>query len=320
MNVKKTEEGLLSVQLIHPGKQKSFPIFKNLKIPKGYEKVGDTIIRDWNSDSTHYRKFIRNEGEYIGSIEENKSPRKGDIIYFWGEWEGVSKFQPLDNKRNNCLPNGIHEPVCDLSRKNHQNTDPYVYGDNFKYAICKQRGQVTNLQLGSLILFGTVYPSHNRFCIDTVFVVGRNELAKEAKGVSRIYKESTLSFLDDNSKNKLYYGQTWWESPTYFSYVPCRLDGAEGFERYYIDFDSELNKEILFSTNTTGTSFLQNCNLAPSDLWKKITDDVLSRGYKLGVRFSEPPLVNEDKIRTYNQPTNSCTPSNRCANKRGGCC
>ena len=49
----------LKVQLNHPGNQKPF-IDRN-----GYQQFNNLIIREWNDDPKHYRKFIRNSGEYL---------------------------------------------------------------------------------------------------------------------------------------------------------------------------------------------------------------------------------------------------------------
>ena len=43
---------LLKVQLNHPGREKPF------KIGKGYQKENNQIIREWNDDPRHYRKYI----------------------------------------------------------------------------------------------------------------------------------------------------------------------------------------------------------------------------------------------------------------------
>ena len=54
---------LLKVQLNHPGSEKPFKL--------GYQKVNGSIIREWNDDPCHYRKFIRNKGDYLSSIGAN---------------------------------------------------------------------------------------------------------------------------------------------------------------------------------------------------------------------------------------------------------
>lgn len=155
---------LIAVQLNHPCSEKSFVI------GKGYSRNGGKIIREWNNDilpknkRPHYRKFILNEGEYIYNL--NSIPQKGDLL-FWGEWEGHSIFNPINMGKG--IPNGIHYPYHSIVNRGHQNTDPYIFGDYFKYAICNQTGIMYSLDPESLILFGTT--TDCGFILDTVFVV-----------------------------------------------------------------------------------------------------------------------------------------------------
>ena len=70
----------------HNGSQKKF------RIGTGYRRVGNDIIREWNNDEKHYRKFISHLGSYLDDIKDSE-PKQGDL-YFWGEWEGNSLFKP----------------------------------------------------------------------------------------------------------------------------------------------------------------------------------------------------------------------------------
>jgi len=135
---------LLKVQLNHPGSEKPF------KLGKGYQKINGSIIREWNDDPRHYRKFIRIKGDYLPSIGAN--PIESNL-QFWGEWEGNSVFHPINNEAGNA--NGIHEPFHSTQIRGFENTDPYIYGNFFKYATCSQSGELLNLMPSSLILFGT---------------------------------------------------------------------------------------------------------------------------------------------------------------------
>jgi hypothetical protein len=276
----------LIVQLNHPGNQKAFVI------GKGYQKVNDLIIREWNDDPQHYRKFIRNDGQYLTSLESE--PVNGKLL-FWGEWEGNSVFEPIKNE--NDKPNGIHEPFHSTLIRGFENTDPYVYGDYFKYATCKQSGQLCDLDSFSLILFGSTYPSLNAFYLDTVFVVKCHETAIDvcSNGGSKyslVYKEETLEELENDylgpepsQVRKLYHGLTWWENKEYFSFVPCKLDGDSDFERLKIDLsDTYFN----FSANPTGKSFLRRCIGISQEAWRKIMENAFSQGFYLGTRFDEP--------------------------------
>jgi hypothetical protein len=281
----------LIVQLNHPGNQKAYVL------GKGYQKVNDLIIREWNDDPQHYRKSIRNDGQYLTSLESETENGK---LLFWGEWEGNPVFKPLKSEIDK--PNGIHEPFHSTLIRGFENTDPYVYGEYFKYATCKQSGQLCDLDSFSLILFGSTYPSLNAFYLDTVFVVKCHETAIDvcSNGGSKytlIYIEETLEELendylgsDPSQAKKLYYGLTWWENKEYFSFVPCKPDDNTVFDRLKIDLsDTYFN----FSANPTGKSFLRGCKGSPQEVWEKIVHIAFGQGFCLGVQFDEPQKNDE---------------------------
>ena len=293
----------LKVQLIHPGKQKPF----NLR--KGYILLSNSqIVREWCNDEKynpipgskkafeHYRKFIQNQGQYLSSIKSK--PKEADLL-FWGEWEGHSIFNPLPNSDRKRFPNGIHRPFHSILNKGAQNTDPYVYGDYFKYAVCLQKGALTKLPPLSLILFGTTYIKLNAFYLDTVFVVDSSVPAKKvmttgASAYSRTYREATLNQLDEYNGNtlsevKLYHGLTWWDNNKYFSFVPSKANPNRGFERLRIDLGDPL---FSLAGNTQGYSYLPKCSLSPQELWEKIALRCFKEGFVLGIRFQEPEINN----------------------------
>jgi hypothetical protein len=300
----------LKVQLNHPGNQKPF------KMGEGYSLWNEKIYREWNCGN-HFRKFILNDGLYITDIV-NSEPKKSDL-YFWGEWEGNSLFESLINFDYKRLPNGIHKPFHSMPQDGTQNTDPYIYGDYFKYATCKQTGELYNLSEDSLILFGSTYPSLGKFYIDTVFVVKSFERAVDicsnsAKNYTKTYKEQTLEQLNSeylgpnpSTKKKLYHGKTWFENLNYFSYVPCKLNlEVSGFERLYIN----LNNPVLnLSSNATGKSFLQNCSLSPEEVWNLITLEALNQGFVLGINFTEANLINFQSKKLNNKKAPNCSKS-----------
>lgn len=289
---------MITVQLIHKGIQKKF---KN-----GYFKLGEKYIRKWNEEGYHYRKFIRNNGEYVDNILSTV-PLNTEL-FFWGEWEGYSYFAPYENTDTMKYPNGIHEPFHFTKNRSEekQNTDPYIFGDTFKYCICKQNGKLYNVESNSLILFGTVYPKINRFYIDTVYVVKDHVPASQVYSncgneFSKVYIEETLDRLgqylgEANEKDikqrervKLYSCLTWWDNKEYFSYVPCKLDdNNHGFERFYIELD---DSEYNFKPYSRGKYYLEGDSKL---LWRKITLQAINQGFKLGIRFTEPEILSLD--------------------------
>lgn len=284
----------MKIQLNHPGHQKPF------KLGKGYRQIANNIIREWSNDHVHFRKFIQNNGNYIDGLKD-LNPKRAEL-YFWGEWEGNSFFNPFPRANNTILPNGLHKLFHSTVIKGIQNTDPYIYGDNFKYCVCKQTGRLTNLILNDLILFGTVVPSLNKFYIDTVFIIkdhnsSANVQATGGVTYSQVYKEETLEQLNEYLKgptyvnnNKVYQCKTWWDDKEYFSFVPCKLDyNRVGFERLFIELS---NQTFQLSRNPTGKSFLSNCPLSSQDLWKEIVRISIEQGFVLGVKFDEPIFDN----------------------------
>lgn len=285
---------ILKVQFPHPRRQKEF----NPRIGyRGYRVINENYIREWNNDEGHYRKFLLNKGDYLNDIGD-LDPKTSEL-FFWGEWEGNSFFSPINQTNNapvDVLPNGIHEPFHSTLIRGFQNTDPYVFGDYFKYCVCKQKGKLCHLDPNSLILFGSVYPP--KFYVDTVFVV-RDSLdsiqiqQNGAVNYTQVYKEETLNQLPEylqtphiTSNNKLYHSQTWWGNKNYFSFVPVKLNhNGSGFERMFIELDNPL---FALSQGYQAISYLPNCNLEPEALWLEIARLTVNQGFKLGIRFVEP--------------------------------
>jgi hypothetical protein len=277
---------ILTVQLNHPGPQKKFKSFINpSKISEGYKRLADQkIIREWNNDlpnnkRPHYRKFIKNTGEYIDDL---KSKPTKSILHFWGEWEGNSFFNVICN--GNGTPNGVHQPFHSIAIRGFQNTDPYVYGEYFKYAICSQTGVMKSLSNGSLILFGTT--TKLGFLLDTVFVVKSNEPAEIVHNTagskySQTYKEETLDQLYEylkvpycsNKEIKLYRGQTFWECNTYFSFVPCKTEKSVPFDKILLGY----NSFPWLSRCTQGHPYKHLLGKDPIVIWNEIVRFLLSQ-------------------------------------------
>jgi len=277
---------ILKVQLNHPGNEKPF------KIGKGYQRVNNLILREWNNDHRHYRKYLENDGKYLNSLDTK--PQKGKL-FFWGEWEGNSIFAPINNGRGN--PNGIHIPFHSTLIRGFENTDPYIYGDYFKYATCSQSGKLLNLIPGSLILFGTT--KDIGYELDTVFVVKTFETAQsvfsnKGKNYSRVYHEETLEQLDNtylgpnpSKVKRLYQGQTWWDNKEYFSFVPCKVTSGGAYQRAVLPIPPMAKQKV-------GHPFQHLNSLDHTTLWHFIINEVIRQGFSLGIRFSEP--IWNDKI------------------------
>jgi len=134
---------------------------------------------NWNIGN-HRRKFLKSRGYYVSN--GNLEPVPVDLV-FWGEWEPPSCVQELNQNNNPLNPRWLHTPYVPIPIPNHhglQNTDPHVFENEFKYLLCQQYRpgnlnltQLSHLEAGSLILFGSKKTSNNQdlFLLDTVFVI-----------------------------------------------------------------------------------------------------------------------------------------------------
>ena len=144
----------------------------------------------WN-EGNHKRKYIEILGHYLQNLESE--PKESKPLYFWGEWEAQSNCREIQNPVVNG-PNYIFNPYYQLPLPiNAANTDPFIFGDQFYYCICKQAHYtcLRDLEPGDVLLFGSC--KNRQFVLDTVFVV-KNK---------RQYKFSRLSQLR-NDFNKTF--------------------------------------------------------------------------------------------------------------------
>jgi hypothetical protein len=115
----------------------------------------------------HKRKFMRTKGSYIN---ESGDLNSGDV-HFWGEWEAQSNLLEEYGDSADNKPKFLFEPFYSIENQRDCNTDPFVFGNQFYYCICKQGHYKSMRELESMdiILFG----SHkaDEFVLDTLFVV-----------------------------------------------------------------------------------------------------------------------------------------------------
>lgn len=232
------------VQFIHPG---------------GEHRPDDGDFKFWNRNA-HRRKFLKSGGRYL----DRGQPKEGEVV-FWGEWEPESRV--IDSYVNR-VPDGPHflyEPFF-VERGDgawRQNTDPFVFGEQFHYTGCLQhtrRGptQLRFLSLGSLVLFGSCRDK-SRFVVDTVFVVSEfidhsvRDWEQMLDGrVSTTYRKVTLEpwyrgSPPEGQSHRLYFGATQ-EDPVgdMFSFFPCRPheESGRGFARPEVHIPSFITRHL----------------------------------------------------------------------------
>jgi len=150
------DEKLCMVQFLHPG---------------GEHRPDVGAVKRWNTRE-HKRKFLVRPGKYVADAK-----LLAGEIEFWGEWEPESRVVKAIADPTPHSPRFIYDPYYVLpdSYVGLQNTDPFVFGEQFQYTGCQQRTsngatQLRFLSRGSVILFGSC-ENRNAFTLDTVFVV-----------------------------------------------------------------------------------------------------------------------------------------------------
>jgi hypothetical protein len=279
------DENIYVVQFIHPGSE---------------HNPGKANRMAWRVTNPHARKFLRRPGRYL---DGNREEREADLV-FWGEWEGPSDVvERWDH--DDYLPRFLHEPIWGPPPTPgfRQNTDPWVFGDTFRYSNCKQltyRGNPTALQRltpGSVVLFG----SHlgGEFVLDTVFVVGDAEPDPyvpsdngdlDVDDAFRVCTLNSVATTDGaDALFTLFRGATPGRPVNgMYSFVPCRRADAPypRFKRPALASSRYVNPTIKQGMKGTGNPI----SLAgATKSWEQVRDQVLDAGCLLGVAFATPP-------------------------------
>lgn len=285
------------VQFVHPGPE---------------HKSNKTGWQGW-SLGHHARKFMLADGNWIDS---NSKINSGEFT-FWGEWEAQSEIisavrSGMGLPQNIVVPRfgGPISPVENL-----MNTDPYVFGEQFKYTLCKQslrNGSSTYLSRlapGTLVLFGSVVKGY--FTLDTAFVTGnsthqhsRSTWEKEiGAGLSETYKAVTLKpmYWDKNVPDEVTYSLYFGATPSspfngMFSFFPClpmESDESMRFSRPIINLEGVINHASKQAPKGTpgDSEMVKKC-------WTSVVEQVQAQGLSLGVHAVEPIMTTvPDSVR-----------------------
>ena len=267
------------------------------------EATPDTInssIIPWNNHISHRRKFILSNGQYIN----NDEIKEGELV-FWGEWEAQSKIIKLRNNLPN-QPKYLNQAFLDNSVENKtHNTDPYVFGTNFKYLICRQRTYkiLRNLEPYSMILFGSNINS--QFCLDTLFIVSDNSKIFSTNSLrnvfnikSQYYYASVQQLLNDKNNDinyQFYNGVQYRSKGKYgeiYSFSPSKVYNANN-ELDFIFKQPKLSLDIISDNLTHGINTSNNRNFTISEIvyyWNKIVKQIENHGLLRGVYFENPRI------------------------------
>jgi hypothetical protein len=281
------------VQFMHPGNE------------HGADGSG---LKGWNV-GMHRRKFLKVEGEYV---ETPTGERRSGEVVFWGEWEPESTVESIAAPVRDG-PRWLHQPYYVKPQTYWpgngtnplQNTDPFVFGDRFRYTLCRQWRNATNspsllrdLEPGSLILFGSF--KAGEFVLDTAFVTDEG-IQHDHDSWSTILTDLPETYVDvtmlatyawgPGAQLRLYSGATRQE-PTngMFSFAPCLPAdvGAHGFARPAIRLDDLITPNLKMGFKSTrGLS-----DREAQQLWERVTDQVVNQDLALGTRFTMPRAVD----------------------------
>lgn len=288
------------VQFIHPGAE--FPINNN---NSNLLNNGSREVR-WSTEGRHYRRLVKHRGSFVDGDDVNE----GELA-FWTEWEGPTVATRFNSPtcrlcakyyhevQKPTEPQGVGNRVnCRAGANNGLlNTDPCVFGDTFKYALCQQseNGVLRSLAENSLILFlsriqGTYY-------LDTLFVVGesRDYTTGSANNIicSKEYRTLTLDRLSEGQNFTFYRGKTYQQCHTLFSFTPAKLWNNNNAARARCPLNlqviNQITRQDIFSTGLTQgfKATISNANQV-SSVWNEIVRQVRQNQFVLGSHFSMP--------------------------------
>jgi len=250
--------------------------------------------KPWTTSGEHRRTFVEQPGSHIASLGENPISA---ILHFWCEWECeaelICRFPPpkLDG-----YPRHLFRPYIQArsSYSAVSNTDPFVFGDRFRYCVCQQpsRPSLRQLARGSVILFG----SHLRgsFVLDTVFVVASRQSYYRNKiqllAVPETYRLAALEPLVEGcgeGEELAYYEGATTDEPVegMFSFFPCRTaDKSSGYPRPSVTLNDVINPALKQGLKSHGPVTMTQA----SALWRAVAKQVLKSGLHLGTSAELP--------------------------------
>ncbi|MCC7128562.1 MAG: hypothetical protein IT192_07090 [Microbacteriaceae bacterium] len=246
----------------------------------------------WNPGS-HRRKFLRAPGSYLavdGSLQRG-------TLDFWGEWESPSTVVH-EWKKKFPEPTWLHEPYWRESRPGEvQNTDPWVFGERFRYSNCKQAwsAALRKLPAGSVVLFGSAIGSE--FVLDTCFVVGRSIPMQDESGhLDDAFTTCTVRQLDHyDDPFVVHQGATVEDLVEgMFSFVPAQVEqGAPArFRRPAIELPGLVNPKSRQSPGGQGR-MLPIARVSAA--WQEVLAQIRDAGLVPGVQLDTPPYRGEGR-------------------------
>lgn len=268
--------------------------------PRG-DMVGNICL--WNRSSPHHRKLIESTQATVVTSENQVLTQQE--ITFIGEWECCSSFVPSgQNQPFNLIHTPIHSKHDAFITKC-VNTDPYVFGNEFKWISCKQPADRNQIHIGDFVIFGS-YLLKNRkvdkILIDTVLLVDKVISVEDFDPTqfSKCYNDVTIAHTRIHDKFYIVLGKMYDPTKSYeqnvpFSFVPCRRAEDGLMDKLAVDCYlpiKELGGYPLCIGQSGGHLDIDD-NIAA---WRVVVDLVRSAGCELGVFMPEPTLPTSNSI------------------------
>lgn len=174
-----------------------------------------------------------------------------------------------------------------------QNTDPFVWGECFRYSNCRQckNGKPTKMQRlasGSLILFGSSLGK--QFVLDTVFVVASGIAFDEPESVRHLVSDAFAAITLERiprQTHRLYEGATF-DHPIdgMYSFFPCMSssNAPRGFPRPVLSLPSIVNGQLAMNFRAVEQQDVD----AVEAIWEETIRQVREHGLDLGVAAMLP--------------------------------
>jgi hypothetical protein len=255
-------------------------------------------VRLWNRTmiggrrNMHKRKFIEHAGAYVDQL--NHCYSKKNNLRFWGEFEGHSRFELLEAVDSVPYwenPSALHRPFFCVRGMQDQNTDPWVFGESWYYAIC-QKYRLRNIEPGDLILFGSEFG--DAFYMDTLVVI-QDSVEARWENFETVYRQSTLRHIEVSEHLQgafpVHRALKHAASPSLFSFVPAHIPESSLRSRPRIDTIALGLKKPGARTGALSRKLFPNEQI--NLIWNTIAIEVLRQGFVLATDFEAPVELEE---------------------------
>lgn len=260
----------------------------------------------WNRRS-HRRKYLGVDAHL--AVQEGSGFRRDPLAKktaLWGEFEPSTRARAFPTQPRLGEPHSWHEllPIA-APPPGAQNTDPWIFGETFRYALCRQNSlaYLRDLRAGDLLLFGSYLKQdqdgHARskfnFFLDTAFPIRRGfPLANEARIpkhlLDSVYRRAAYNRFKPDEKIVC----TFYEAAMLtddltsepFAFSPCTLwDSNAVPPRRRRPMIGQL-----FGMSFGNGQVFTTVDRDPAAAWRIVVDHCRSRGYELAVAVEEPGL------------------------------